>query len=264
MTEPHAPLTLRGADNFRSLIGLPSADGRRLSGHTLLRSGRLDRLDDEDWSTLRRIGLRTVCDLRGSEERRRHPNRYPERDSPSELWLEVRNDLRSNPMYLRMFTDDPSAAGAHRVMQQIYRSFPRAFADQLPQLIDALDTAGDDGHGAPLLLHCAAGKDRTGFVVALLLHALGMPDAIVTQDYLRSEPPVPHPRAAQMAREFEHLAGFPIDPAALQPLLGVHQDFLTAAFDALIADYGSIPEYLQRHGLLDRERQQRLCDRYLD
>ncbi len=253
-----SPIRIEGLSNFRSLAGLPGAGGRRIDGHVILRSDRLNRLTDADWAQLRSLGLRTVCDLRGADERERHPNRYPDDGGVDELWLEVRNDLRSNPMYMRMFAEDPTPVGAERVMQQIYRSFPAAFTSQLPQLFALLHE-----ERVPMLIHCAAGKDRTGFVVALLLHALGVPESVIVEDYLRSTPPDPHPRAAEMMREFEQLFGFAIDPATLRPLLDVRASYLTAAFDELDAQYGSVSDYLSRHGGIDQAQRQRLQDRWL-
>jgi protein-tyrosine phosphatase len=251
-------IRLEGLSNFRSLAGLPGADGRCIDGHVILRSDRLNRLTDADWAQLRALGLRTVCDLRGAEERERHPNRYPADGDVDELWLEVKNDLRGNPMYLRLFAEDPTPDGAQRVMQQIYRSFPAAFAGQLPQLFALLHE-----ERVPVLIHCAAGKDRTGFVVALLLHALGVPQDVIVDDYLRSSPPDPHPRAEEMLREFEQLFGLTIDTATLRPLLDVHPDYLGAAFEALDVEYGSVGDYLARHGGLDDAALQRLRERWL-
>lgn len=65
-------LQLRGARNFRSLIGTPARDGRCITGHTLLRSGHLNALDPADWDVLAALGLRAVCDLRTEEERVRY------------------------------------------------------------------------------------------------------------------------------------------------------------------------------------------------
>jgi protein-tyrosine phosphatase len=105
-----------------------------------------------------------------------------------------------------------------------------------------------------LVFHCTAGKDRTGFAAALVLHALGVPRAVVMQDYLLTNAlyqPPPLPRTDTPAE-------------ALAVLWRVQADFLEAAFDALEADHGGVEQYLQQRLRVGPAARQALADRYLE
>lgn len=138
-------LRLAGATNFRSLGGLPGADGRTIRPHALMRADRLSRLTDADWRLLAATGLATICDLRSAAERSEHPTVAPAQLGIRELHCEIRNDLRADPTLALELAADPSARGAERLMIEIYRRFPRYMGPTLRSVTDALL-----GDGAPL------------------------------------------------------------------------------------------------------------------
>lgn len=173
-------LHLSGTDNFRSLIGMPTASGQRIAGHAILRSDQLHQLDENAWLTLKKLGVKTVCDLRSLGERERYPNRLPEYGL-RQLILEVIADVRADPGFVEQLAENPSAENAENMMLDIYRRFPAMLAPHLPALFGLFES-GD----VPVLIHCAAGKDRTGFAVAMLLHGFGVSQADIIADYQRS------------------------------------------------------------------------------
>jgi protein-tyrosine phosphatase len=250
---------LAGATNFRSLGGLPTASGRRLRPHALMRADRLSGLSADDWGTLAGTGIATICDLRSDAERAEHPNRVPPQFSLQEMHCDIRNDLRADPALARLLLDDPSARGAERVMVEIYRRFPRYMGGTLSAIVDRL-LAG----GAPLLVHCSAGKDRTGFIIAMLLHALEVPEPVIRQDYLASRtwPGADSHRASLEAR----LGTFiPADElrAAVDTVLDVREAYFDAALEALDAEYGSIRRYFETAADIDPARLDLLRSRLL-
>jgi protein-tyrosine phosphatase len=251
--------TLTGADNFRSLQGVRMRDGRHIAGHTLLRSDQLHRLDDNDWAVLRHIGLKTVCDLRSPSERQHYPNRLPEH-TPRQLHFNVADDVRGDPVFSRMLADHPNATGAEQMMFEIYRRLPAALAGHLPTLFGLLE---DDE--VPLLIHCAAGKDRTGFVAAVLLHALGASPETILDDYLLTArsplltDPVKRSRIEASVSLMIHGA---CSEGMIDAILGVRESYLQCAYNALNEQYGSLDGYLASAGL-DAPRLARLRDRYL-
>jgi protein-tyrosine phosphatase len=134
------------------------------------------------------------------------------------------------------------------LMQQTYRDFvldnsPR-FAEFFGHLL------ADD---APLVFHCTAGKDRTGFAAALLLEALGVPRAVILQDYLLTNDFYQMPTANPV--------GLPQE--VLNVLWRVQVNFLDAAFEAVDADFGSVPLYLKEALGIDAQAQERLVALYL-
>jgi protein-tyrosine phosphatase len=247
-------LDLAGATNFRSLGGLPAAGGRRIRPHALMRADRLIGLDDRDWSALARAGLATICDLRSEAERAEHPNRLPPGLEVHELNCQVNNDLRADPSLGRLMLDDPSARGAERVMIEIYRRFPAYMGRTLTAVVERL-LAG----GAPMLVHCSAGKDRTGFVVAMLLYALEVPEPLIREDYLASKrwPGAVHHRASLAARLGRFMPADQLE-AAVDTVIDVREAYLDAALETIREDFGSVPRYLEQAAALDTARLERL------
>ena len=253
------PFALSGATNFRSLGGLRTVDGRRLRPHALMRADRLSGLSTDDWNTLAQTGIATICDLRSDAERAEQPNRIPPHLAVHEMRCDIRNDLRADPALARLLLDDPSARGAERVMVEIYRRFPRYMGSTLSAIVDRLL----DG-GAPLLVHCSAGKDRTGFVIAMLLHALGVPEPVIRQDYLASRT---WPGADSHRASLESRLGTLIPTeelrAAVDTVLDVRESYFDAALEAVDAEFGSIARYFERAAGIDADRLALLRSRLL-
>jgi protein-tyrosine phosphatase len=256
---------LAGTDNFRSLNGLPTRDGRRIAGHALLRSDQLHRLGEPDWAVLRALGVRTVCDLRTEAERRKYPNRLPAAGI-EQVAIELISDVRVDPALTAPLRARPDAEGAAGMMMEIYRRLPASLAPHLGTLIGLLD----EGR-APVLVHCVAGKDRTGFAVAVMLHALGVEEDSILGDYLLSrrsgdgERGVGHAqRCEMMAKLVARITGAPAAEAAVDAILDVRPAYLQAAFAEIDARYGSITAYLETCAGLDATALAELRDRWLE
>ncbi len=142
-----------------------------------------------------------------------------------------------------------SSADALEVMRNSYRSYVRHNTQSFRALFAHLLE-----DRAPLVIHCTAGKDRTGFACALILHALGVPDDVIAEDYLLTN--------RFYRRDPSSSTDLPDD--VRQVLGSVETSFLAAAFDAIDADYGDLESYFSDGlGLGARERAQ-LEARYLE
>ena len=250
---------LAGATNFRSLGGLPAAGGRRIRPHALMRADRLSRLTDADWRVLAEAGIATICDLRSAPERAEHPTTPPAELGIRDLHCEIRNDLRADPTLALELAADPTARGAERLMIEIYRRFPRYMGPTLRSVVAVLL-----GGGAPLLVHCSAGKDRTGFVIALLLHALDVPRELIRADYLASRGWA----GGELHRaSLSSLLSRLVPPAALDDavstVLDVRDAYLDAAYSALDQEFGSTDQYLASEAGLNNRRRDELRARLL-
>lgn len=254
-----APLQLVGATNFRSLGGLPAADGRRIRPHALMRADRLHGLAEDDWRSLAATGLATICDLRSAAERSEYPNATPAHLGIRDMHCEIRNDLRADPSLTLMLVQDPTERGAERLMVEIYRRLPRYMGTTLRTIVDVVL---DDG--APLLVHCSAGKDRTGFAIAMLLHALGVPEDFIQADYLASRtwPGKERHRPAIAERLSPVVAAAELD-RAVEVVLDVRESYLASALAALAQEFGSIERYLEVAAGLDAGRREQLRARLL-
>ena len=106
---------------------------------------------------------------------------------------------------------------------------------------------------APLVIHCTAGKDRTGFASALILHALGVPDEVIAQDYLLTN--------RHYKRDVSSVSDLPAD--VLDAIGSVDASYLAAAFQAIGSEYGGIETYLRDGLKLGTAERTALKERYL-
>nr|WP_314617805.1 tyrosine-protein phosphatase [uncultured Pseudomonas sp.] len=253
-------LRLQGADNFRSLKGMVARCGRRIGSDALLRADQLHSLTDEDWQTLQRLGLRTVCDLRSAGERDRYPNRVPDA-AIKHLHLEVLSDVRVNPRVAAMLTDTPQAQDAQDMMLAVYRQLPGLLAPLLPTLFKLFTQ-----NKGSVLIHCTAGKDRTGVVVMLLLHALGVAPECIMDDYLCSARRFSQLSAARqeaISHAVSRMAGRSVSEAALDAVLDARPEYLNAAYRVIESEYGGLDRYLQSFSGLSTADFQTLRDALL-
>jgi protein-tyrosine phosphatase len=158
--------------------------------------------------------------------------------------MDVLADIRGGTAAWDLLRRDPGAAGGRAVMLDIYRALPDAAAPHLAAICGRI-AAGD----VPLLIHCTAGKDRTGFVVAALLRIVGAEWEAVVADYLLSAGRVSDAvTAATRALVLEEV-GFHLPDAALAALTGVERAYLEGAFVGIDAAPGGFDGYLEAAGI---------------
>ncbi|HEY1486569.1 MAG TPA: tyrosine-protein phosphatase, partial [Micromonosporaceae bacterium] len=200
---------------------------------------------DEDLRTLDRLGIRRVIDMRGDGEIAYFG---------LSAWSTPRTHLPISDVVAGLLARqvkpgaEPLPAGsAETTMRDMYRDFV-ADPDSRGQFATALRMIADPD-GVPLLFHCTAGKDRTGWLAALVLAALGVDRATITADYLLTNERFTTGRgAAGRARLLASLGELGVDVVAVLPLLEARTDYLDAAYDEVNARYGSMPTFL-RDGL---------------
>lgn len=245
LDHPDRLLRLRGASNFRDLGGYPGRGGSPVRWRRLFRSDHLAALDETDRAALAALGIGLALDFRGVGERAAASYALPgivQHALPIEPTVSIRLQQRiaaGEPLDARIAAD---------LMVDLYREFVDAQAHRYADFFGHLLAAD-----APLVFHCTAGKDRTGFAAALLLLALGVPQDWVEQDYLLTNAVFAPPVFADD------------DPTAdaMRVLWRVDARFLSAALLAIERDQGGIDAYLSRRlGLGERERAA-LAARYL-
>lgn len=244
------------APTFRDVGGLTVGDGRRVRSGRLYRAGGLLQPGAGDRDSLRGLGIRTVFDLRSRVEQELHPSAWGEACAARVVHCDVNRDVRAGGRdLLDLLRAGRGEAGAREMMRLTYRGFGRAFGLHLPQMFAMLlaDT------GLPALVHCTAGKDRTGFACAVLLHALGADEATIVGDYLATAEFVGATTILRSTAEMlEAYLGERPEDDVVKAVAGVRGEYLEAALDEIRQDYGSLQRYVQDIGGLDAERRQRL------
>jgi protein-tyrosine phosphatase len=258
-TDARDSVGLEGAPNFRDLGGLTTLDGRRVRPRLLFRSEGPAHFNANDVATLRGLEIRTVCDLRSDGERAVHPNHWCE--GSVLLPLDVAIDVRvvGNEAW-DLMRADPSAAGGRAAMAYNYRAMGRCMEGAFRQLISHLLQP----RKVPVLIHCTGGKDRTGVMIALLLHALGVKADQIEADYLLSSQFTGGPRfAAGLRKMFDDLGI--VDPPAelIAPIIGVEASYLKVAMDELLRGTGSLDCFFEERIGLEESRRAALQDIFL-
>lgn len=241
LSEPTGP-TFEGIDNFRDFGGVPARGGRRVRPGRLFRSGHHGRASPTDLERLDGLGLGLLVDLRRPEERLLQPSRR------SALFAGVvLEDDNPDPApdgfinYLR--TAELSEASMRAFLREYYRKAPLE-----PRIIAIFQRsferiAATDG---AVLIHCAAGKDRTGLLAALLHHLLGVPFEDALKDYLRTNDPERiERRLPEFAEHIEAVTGRRADPETLRTALQVEAEYLEIAFETIARRHGSLDAYLE-------------------
>ena len=256
-----ASLPLNGLPNFRDFGGYATRDGRRVRRGVLYRSQAFAGATEQDLEYLDGLGIRLVCDLRSETERRTAQDRWPAGAPagapPAHLYLDIRNDARAGHSELiETIRSQPNPDGVHRGMMLIYRGMPAAFAPVLPQLFEHLL----DPAQLPMVIHCHAGKDRTGFICAIILAALGVDREHIVADYLLTEQRIDRMQLSlELVDTFSTFVGVPLTVESLQVALDVRPEFLDAAMHSLDVDHGGIEGYLRDVGKLSTAARERLC-----
>ena len=220
-----------GTYNLRDIGGYPAAEGRSTRWGKLYRSDALHRVSDEGREKIRRLGIRTVVDLRSDDEVRSAPNAL--------RGLELTTMRR--PIFAgslaAILTPDATLESTYAVV----------LAESGPALADAV--AGIAASGVdPVLVHCTAGKDRTGLVVALTLLAVGVDRHSVVEDYaltadnLRGE-------WAEHTHEVVRSFGVDVTPALAELISDSPAAAIESALRRVEESHGTVLDYLRANGL---------------
>ncbi|MFV2101170.1 tyrosine-protein phosphatase [Micromonospora sp. LOL_024] len=242
---------LVGAPNARDLGGLIGVEGRRVRPGLLIRTPALGRLTDEDLPVLAKLEPACVVDLRAHSEATVAP---PDRltGEPTVVHLPVHDPAHPVFTYVSavLLGHDLSGyaelarQGTPAAMASIYRWFVTGASAR--QGFAATVRLAADGRNLPLLYHCSAGKDRTGWLTVVLLHALGVDEAAIRADYLANNPLTASLREVlveAMRRRHPDL-----DETAVRPVLEVRPEYLDAGYEQVRQVHGSFGGYL-RDGL---------------
>ena len=247
LTAAERVLPLQRAVNFRDIGGYETQDGRFTKWGQVYRAGNLHALTPTDQQYLHNLDLKLVCDLRSTAVIRKRPDRFlpdPQRQyqqfamrNPSRvfslraIWAALFRPRQLNQMmlegYIRLAIEGNTAV----------------ICQTLQQLADP--------HNLPILIHCAAGKDRTGIIIALLLSLLGVPEPTIMADYSLSNAYYDDFIQA-IAEDIRPLTRWGISPHALYPLHIAHPQTLRDTFIYIRQKYGSIQNYLQNIVGLDQ------------
>jgi len=250
--------------NFRDFGGYKGLDGRAVKTGRLFRSAHLSALSPEDLSEIGELDINLVVDLRHAPERAKQPSRFPTPtphvheypDAPDKV------DAKVAPHEAFLEHELYTADDAHGYMVGSYTArphdpgFQKIFADTLHFMAESENEAA-----AGVLVHCAAGKDRTGTLCALIQGLLGVSRDDILADYMMTLDSVDidkiiGPAAAMFSKRY----GRQINAEAIWPMFGVTPEFLNAALDGM----GDMENYATQTLKVEPMKLKAIRERYLE
>ena len=240
-------LPMSVTSNFRDYGGQLTAHGRQVVWGKLFRTGHMAEMSDADKRALLQLNIQTICDFRSDEEVSRQPSQLPANLNPTAISVAPGSAVNLfsaiNDEYIDEKTIDV-------FMQDINRDLVISHQSSYRKMFNVLIEHAENSS----IVHCSAGKDRTGFASLLILSALGVDSDAIMSDYLRTNEyldiakevdrwAVSHDKAVSAVQKGEPMK--PINRKALALILKVKRSYLQAAIDTIDAQYGGIDNYLR-------------------
>jgi len=236
--------TMEAVYNFRDFGGYHTQNGTRIKKGLLYRSGDLSNATDADLDYISSLGIKTVCDLRSEGERQRHPDRIPVAKPFTFFNIPMRPIVDYHARSLRRLIS--LMFGRERRTDYIaesYKAYREYATNYLPQL-KALFQRLSHPENLPMLIHCSAGKDRTGVVSSLIQLVLGVSPEIAMDDYLKTNGLL-DTYTAEIFRQLRKLAYFGVPWRMYAPLFDARSEYLDAALAQVKKEFGAVDEWFR-------------------
>ncbi len=222
--------------NFRDIGGHPMRTG------LVFRSGDLSQITPRDLAQLESFQIRLICDLRVPRESRKRPPRLPWNTPVKTVNISLHSEATHRDIkrkMLRFLFRSPATANCPDFIRDYYQHLAFERTTQIREVITKLTQPGS----LPALIHCTAGKDRTGVIVAILQLLAGVPYERVMADYLETNQHF-EPRLRKAIRVIRILTLFQVPEQRMRQVLLAHPEALDAVHDDILTRYGSTENYL--------------------
>nr|WP_234347364.1 tyrosine-protein phosphatase [Parabacteroides bouchesdurhonensis] len=219
--------------NLRDMGGYFNRQGNMTKWGKVFRSGQLGSLGEWDTIRINNLGIKTIIDLRADEEIKKEPIKYPHANI---VHIPVSTG-RMKDASARITEGRMRKGDALLYMQDQYLQFVTDNSEQFAKALELFENK----ENYPILFSCSLGKDRTGFLAAMLLAALGVPMETIKQDYIASNDYINISHLAYLAKDLSSDA-----QESITVILTANESFLDIALQKINKEYGSIDKYLSK------------------
>lgn len=233
-------MRMKSVLNFRDIGGIVTAGEKKIKEGIIFRSANPDRISRADLKRLHSLNIKTIIDLRSPDEGKRFRSPIDKIEKLSlPLDFEKTTRAKLKPILKKKNSEDEIADISNSLYIEILDSTRRIIGQILEVLLA--------GERSPVLIHCQAGKDRTGIICALILHALGAERQLIIDDFMKSnEALLPFFRSMLRIRKILYLGFFPSDKVLFA--ITLRQRNIESVLDRVDNYYGGIGAFLKDAG----------------
>ena len=250
--EPNRVITVDGASNFRDFGGYSAASGKTVKWRQLYRSSKLSGLTDTGLETFKSLGIRMVIDLRRQEEIDDAPDLLPQGVDWQNITL--KESTIGDVLAEALVSGDTSGLEFDKLVRS-YADFYISNVEEYGELLPIVMSWDN----RPIDIHCAGGAGRTGFTVALIQLILGVTEVGVMDDYLLTNEVIASDLQEAVELFLEQIAKHKVptdeDRENLTNFVTMHSEYLQAALDQVVEEYGSVDNFIRDGiGITDEQR----------
>ncbi|MEZ2737600.1 tyrosine-protein phosphatase [Aneurinibacillus aneurinilyticus] len=244
-----------GLYNFRDIGGVKTLNGRKMKTGVLFRSDELSRLSHQDLEKISQLNIKSICDLRTSREQKSKPSRIGVEQGIKIINISIHDKSQefTRLEFFKFLVSKSSTIDFEKIMRDLYYNMAFVSHGQINKVITLLS----EQNNVPALIHCTGGKDRTGFISAVIQLLVGVPYQTVLNDYLLSNDLIA-PRMKKVEKFIRWMSLFQVSPDRIKPMLEVRHEYLDDIYNEIKRKYGSIENYLCQACHVEQNRLQNL------
>ena len=235
----------KGFINFRDLGGNKSQDGKIIKFNKIYRSGNITKFTLKNYNYLNKLGIKTICDLRSIQEQKMAPTKLPKNSSIRIIHIPIKTldyyKFTSIQKAFALLVGKMKKIDIIETFKKTYQGFATDCKSELLTIFNLLLFP----ENSPIIIHCTAGKDRTGFVCALILNVLGVSQQDIYLDYQKSNIYLQKFKEKTLKRLWL-FRSFGVTEDKVSLFFETKTDFLDAAYNVMIQSYGSVDNYIHK------------------
>jgi protein-tyrosine phosphatase len=248
---------MESINNFRDFGGYETRNGSIVKKGLLYRCGSLTKASENDLKKISALGIKTIVDLRTHNERQNNPEPIPINSNIKSIHFPIKVRMHNESGWiwqlLSLRFGKARKIDYHEAMRDAYQEYVTDFQPEFSKILKLTSESSN----LPIMIHCTGGKDRTGFACSLIQLVLNVPFETVLQDYLKT-----NSFLQEVKDEFRNrLKKFPflgISMEKIAPLFEARKEFLEAAYDKIVDDFGTLNDYIREGLSFSEDESQRL------